>query len=127
MKKVWILPKLLSLFGAKGKISLQQCLQSDHGPESAKWFLWRESKKSHRYTRIGKPNDNAHVIDPTEAIARRGVWDHVPRNGENQLALPKNILNYTQYRTTAHGNFIFRPNTIIKSRPIRLIDYEDVF
>ena len=35
-------------------------LQSDHGPEFGKWFIER-IKKNHRYTRIGKPNDNSHV------------------------------------------------------------------
>lgn len=35
-------------------------LQSDHGPEFGKWFV-SQIKKSHRYTRIGKPNDNAHI------------------------------------------------------------------
>lgn len=35
-------------------------LQSDHGPEFGKWFVER-IQKSHRYTRIGKPNDNAHI------------------------------------------------------------------
>jgi putative transposase len=35
-------------------------LQSDHGPEFGRWFV-SQVKKSHRYTRIGKPNDNAHI------------------------------------------------------------------
>lgn len=35
-------------------------IQSDHGPEFGKWFVER-IKKSHRYTRIGKPNDNSHI------------------------------------------------------------------
>jgi len=35
-------------------------LQSDHGPEFGNWFVGR-IKKLHRYTRIGKPNDNAHI------------------------------------------------------------------
>jgi transposase InsO family protein len=35
-------------------------LQSDHGPEFGKWFV-SQIKKNHRYTRIGKPNDNAHI------------------------------------------------------------------
>src|SRR3990167_4416878 len=35
-------------------------LQSDHGPEFSNWFVAR-IRKNHRYTRIGKPNDNAHV------------------------------------------------------------------
>jgi putative transposase len=35
-------------------------MQSDHGPEFGRWFV-SQIKKSHRYTRIGKPNDNAHI------------------------------------------------------------------
>lgn len=35
-------------------------MQSDHGPEFGKWFVERIQKK-HRYSRIGKPNDNAHI------------------------------------------------------------------
>jgi len=35
-------------------------LQSDHGPEFGKWFV-EQIQKDHRYTRVGKPNDNAHV------------------------------------------------------------------
>ena len=37
-----------------------EMLQSDHGPEFGKWFVGRIQKK-HRYSRIGKPNDNAHI------------------------------------------------------------------
>lgn len=35
-------------------------LQSDHGPEFGMWFVSQIQKK-HRYTRIGKPNDNSHI------------------------------------------------------------------
>ena len=35
-------------------------LQSDHGPEFAKWFT-KHAKESHRYSRVRKPNDNAHL------------------------------------------------------------------
>jgi transposase InsO family protein len=35
-------------------------IQTDHGAEFGKWFFQRV-KKNHRYTRIGKPNDNAHI------------------------------------------------------------------
>jgi putative transposase len=35
-------------------------LQSDHGPEFGDWAI-EHLKKNHRYTRIGKPNDNAHI------------------------------------------------------------------
>lgn len=35
-------------------------IQTDRGPEFSSWFVAR-TKRRHRYTRIGKPNDNAHV------------------------------------------------------------------
>lgn len=35
-------------------------LQSDHGPEFSRWFV-SQIRKNHRYSRIGKPNDNAHI------------------------------------------------------------------
>lgn len=35
-------------------------IQTDHGLEFGSWFVSRIRKK-HRFTRIGKPNDNAHI------------------------------------------------------------------
>lgn len=35
-------------------------IQTDHGLEFGSWFVSR-IKKNHRFTRIGKPNDNAHI------------------------------------------------------------------
>lgn len=35
-------------------------LQSDHGPEFAKWFT-KHAKQQHRYSRVRRPNDNAHL------------------------------------------------------------------
>jgi|SRR3989339_494993 len=35
-------------------------LQTDHGPEFAKWFT-KNAKQQHRYSRVRKPNDNAHL------------------------------------------------------------------
>ncbi len=35
-------------------------IQTDHGPEFGQWFV-RKINVSHRHTRIGKPNDNAHM------------------------------------------------------------------
>ncbi len=35
-------------------------IQTDHGPEFSSWFVSRIAA-SHRHTRIGKPNDNAHI------------------------------------------------------------------
>lgn len=37
-----------------------EMIQTDHGPEFGKWFV-SQIKKNHRYTRIGKPNDNSHI------------------------------------------------------------------
>ena len=37
-----------------------EMVQTDHGPEFGKWFVERV-KRNHRYSRIGKPNDNAHI------------------------------------------------------------------
>ncbi|MEN9921663.1 MAG: hypothetical protein RLZZ517_641 [Candidatus Parcubacteria bacterium] len=37
-----------------------EMIQTDHGPEFGSWFV-SQIKKNHRYTRIGKPNDNAHI------------------------------------------------------------------
>jgi transposase InsO family protein len=37
-----------------------QMIQTDHGPEFGSWFVSR-IKRKHRFTRIGKPNDNAHI------------------------------------------------------------------
>jgi len=35
-------------------------LQSDHGPEFSRYFVSR-IERDHRFTRIGKPNDNSHI------------------------------------------------------------------
>jgi len=49
------------LFEAQQKANFPfEMIQTDHGPEFGKWFVERVSK-NHRYSRIGKPNDNAHI------------------------------------------------------------------
>lgn len=35
-------------------------LQSDHGPEFSKWFT-KYARQQHRYSRVRRPNDNAHL------------------------------------------------------------------
>ena len=59
--------KISSKIGADFLREAERCatfsfdmIQTDHGPEFGKWFVERVSK-SHRYTRIGKPNDNSHI------------------------------------------------------------------
>lgn len=67
-------------------------LQSDHGPEFGKWFV-NQIKKSHRYTRIGKPNDNSHIERFNRTIQEECL-DKVERNEE---ALNRAIKIYLEY------------------------------
>lgn len=55
-----------------------QMLQSDHGPEFGKHFVER-IQKSHRYTRVGKPNDNAHIERVNRTIQEECL-DKIPNN-----------------------------------------------
>jgi transposase InsO family protein len=72
-------------------------LQSDHGPEFGKWFVER-IKKSHRYTRIGKPNDNAH-IERFNRTVQEECLDKVRRNVPDiNLALKEYLKYYNTER-----------------------------
>lgn len=74
-----------------------QMLQSDHGPEFGKWFV-EKIKKSHRYARIGKPNDNAH-IERFNRTAQEECLDNVPRDvGKINLALKRYLKYYNTER-----------------------------
>lgn len=55
-----------------------EMIQTDHGPEFGKWFAERV-KRYHRYTRIGKPNDNAH-IERFNRTLQEECLDKLPRN-----------------------------------------------
>lgn len=67
-------------------------LQSDHGPEFGKSFVSR-IKKSHRFTRIGKPNDNAHV----ERFNRTIQEECLDKVECNVSVLNKAIKKYVQH------------------------------
>ena len=67
-------------------------LQSDHGPEFGKWFV-SQIRKSHRYTRIGKPNDNAHIERFNRTIQEECL-DKLPRLVS---VLNNNIRKYLEY------------------------------
>ena len=67
-------------------------LQSDHGPEFGDWFV-EQVKKSHRYTRIGKPNDNSHVERFNRTLQEECI-DRIPRN---IYALNKALKKYLEY------------------------------
>lgn len=77
-----------------------QMLQSDHGPEFGKWFVER-IKKSHRYTRIGKPNDNSHIERFNRTIQEECL-DKLPNDVKIINCKLKEYLQYYNYKRV-HG------------------------
>lgn len=72
-------------------------LQSDHGPEFGMWFV-EQAQKSHRYTRIGKPNDNAHIGRFNRTLQEECL-DKIPRNvWKINRALKKYLSYYNNQR-----------------------------
>lgn len=72
-------------------------MQSDHGPEFGRYFLDR-IQKDHRYTRIGKPNDNGHIERVNRTLQEECI-DKVPRNVlKINCALKKYLQYYNQER-----------------------------
>ena len=80
-------------------------LQSDHGPEFGRWFV-SQIKKSHRYTRVGKPNDNAH-IERFNRTLQEECLDKIPNNVEAiNIALKKYLKYYNYERVHAGINYL---------------------
>lgn len=72
-------------------------LQSDHGPEFSSYFVER-IKASHRYSRIGKPNDNSH-IERFNRTLQEECLDKLPRDVKTvNRALKKYLIYYNQER-----------------------------
>jgi len=67
-------------------------LQSDHGPEFGMWFV-EQIKKDHRYTRIGKPNDNAH-IERFNRTVQEECLDKIPTEVKTINCALKKYLQY---------------------------------
>lgn len=67
-------------------------VQTDHGPEFGSWFV-RRVKKYHRYTRIGKPNDNAH-IERFNRTLQEECLDHVERDVSKMNRAIRKYLSY---------------------------------
>lgn len=67
-------------------------IQTDHGPEFGKWFAER-TKRFHRYTRIGKPNDNAH-IERFNRTLQEECLDTLSRNVKKTNCKLKRYLKY---------------------------------
>jgi len=72
-------------------------IQTDHGPEFGKWFAER-TRRYHRYTRIGKPNDNAH-IERFNRTLQEECLDTLPREVKTiNCALEKYLKYYNTER-----------------------------
>lgn len=78
-----------------------QMLQSDHGPEFSTWFT-SMVKKDHRYTRIGKPNDNAHIERVNRTIQEECL-DRLPNNVRKINCELKKYLQYYNYKRVHAG------------------------
>ena|SRR3989344_3786660 len=80
-------------------------LQSDHGPEFGKWFVER-IKKNHRYTRIGKPNDNSHVERVNRTLQEECI-DRVEIKVRSINCALKKYLQYYNYQRV-HGGINYQ-------------------
>lgn len=72
-----------------------EMIQTDHGPEFGKWFVERV-KRNHRYSRVGKPNDNAHIERFNRTIQEECL-DVLPRNVR---VINKALRVYVKYYNT---------------------------
>lgn len=72
-------------------------IQSDHGPEFGRWFV-SQVKKNHRYTRIGKPNDNAHIERVNRTLQEECLDKQDPTPEAFNGALKKYMTYYNNER-----------------------------
>lgn len=89
-------------------------LQSDHGPEFGSWFV-EQVKKKHRYTRIGKPNDNAHV-ERFNRTLQEECLDHLPDDVTVINGALKKYLRYYNHERLHMGISLKTPIQIIQNR-----------
>lgn len=92
-------------------------LQSDHGPEFGKWFV-SQIKKNHRYTRIGKPNDNAH-IERFNRTLQEECLDKLPNDVRKINRELKKYLNHYNTKRPHLGINLRSPIQLI---PVQAID-----
>lgn len=94
-------------------------LQSDHGPEFGKWFV-SQIQKNHRYTRIGKPNDNSH-IERFNRTVQEECLDGIPRDVKSlNEALEKYIQYYNYDRL--HMGIEFKTPSQLLTKCVQAID-----
>lgn len=86
-------------------------LQSDHGPEFGRWFV-TQVKKNHRYTRIGKPNDNAH-IERFNRTLQEECLDKVKTNPKSINCALKTYLPYYNQERLHLGIQLQTPNQLV--------------
>ena len=89
-----------------------QMLQSDHGPEFGSWFV-TQIKKNHRYTRIGKPNDNAHIERFNRTLQEECI-DKVKTNPRSINCALKKYLQYYNYERLHMGLNLKTPIQLIQ-------------
>ncbi len=88
-----------------------QMLQSDHGPEFGRWFV-TQIKKSHRYTRIGKPNDNSH-IERFNRTVQEECLDKIPLDVDAINCALKKYLKYYNHERLHMGISLRSPIQLI--------------
>lgn len=86
-------------------------LQSDHGPEFGKWFV-SQIKKNHRFTRIGKPNDNAH-IERFNRTLQEECADKLPKDVFKINCELKKYLRYYNYERLHMGINLKTPSQLL--------------
>ena len=90
-----------------------EMLQSDHGPEFGKWFV-EQIKKKHRYSRIGKPNDNAHV-ERFNRTLQEECLDRLPNDVNTINGALKKYLQYYNHKRLHLGISLQVPMQLILS------------
>lgn len=88
-----------------------EMFQSDHGPEFGQLFV-DGIKKSHRFTRIGKPNDNAH-IERFNRTLQEECLDKLPVNVFKINCELKKYLQYYNYERLHMGLNLKTPSQFI--------------
>jgi transposase InsO family protein len=93
-------------------------LQSDHGPEFGSWFV-TQIKKDHRYTRIGKPNDNSHIERVNRTLQEECI-DRVKTNPRSINCALKKYLRYYNHERLHMGINFKTPIQLLN--PVQAID-----
>jgi transposase InsO family protein len=88
-----------------------QMLQSDHGPEFSQWFRL-QIQRNHRYTRIGKPNDNAHIERVNRTIQEECL-DKFPNDVKKINCELKKYLQYYNYKRVHAGINYLTPMQVV--------------